>query len=52
MTQSYLDEITNDQRTDDSLRMRIEELSVAGYHNWAHQLFELTESFVSKVRNV
>jgi hypothetical protein len=52
MTQSYLDEITNDQRTDDSLRMEIENLSVAGYHNWAHQLFELTASFVSKVRNI
>jgi hypothetical protein len=49
MPQSDLDEIANDPTTDDSLRMKIDKLSILGYHNWAHQLFKLTESFVSTI---
>jgi hypothetical protein len=47
MTQSELDEIANDKRTNDSLRAEIKESLILGYHNWAHQLFILTKSFVS-----
>jgi hypothetical protein len=53
MTQSELDETANDSGIDDSLRAKINELLILGYHNWAHELFKLTESFVSEVcRNV
>jgi hypothetical protein len=39
-------EIAEDVRTNPELRQKIQSTLKSGYHNWAHELFRVTQSFV------